>query len=169
MYGMIQLKNVLLLFCSRVANYVAQVLLRPGASDLTGSFRSDMISLCLLMYAEWTEALSRCCKWYNGLPHLAQVNPTHTRGPRGHSISHRQSLCLYHLIQSCHIWCQGWATPPAHPVNAIVFVESTCIVPQASDSAWRSEFRCRWSTALEQFTDYSTSQCYADIELDAFI
>jgi len=38
---MIQLKNVLLLVCSRVANYVAQVLLRPGASDLTGSFRSD--------------------------------------------------------------------------------------------------------------------------------
>jgi len=27
---------------SRVANYIAQVLLRPAASDLTGSFRLEM-------------------------------------------------------------------------------------------------------------------------------
>ena len=34
-----------LLFCfSRGANYVTQVLLRPGASDLTGSFRYGFIT-----------------------------------------------------------------------------------------------------------------------------
>ncbi|CAB4045239.1 dolichol-phosphate mannosyltransferase subunit 1, partial [Paramuricea clavata] len=38
---------------SRVANYITQVLLRPGASDLTGSFRlykkevlSDLVNSC---------------------------------------------------------------------------------------------------------------------------
>lgn len=29
-----------ILYCSRGANYITQILLRPGASDLTGSFRS---------------------------------------------------------------------------------------------------------------------------------
>lgn len=29
-----------ILYCSRGANYLTQILLRPGASDLTGSFRS---------------------------------------------------------------------------------------------------------------------------------
>lgn len=32
--------NMSILYCSRGANYLTQILLRPGASDLTGSFRS---------------------------------------------------------------------------------------------------------------------------------
>lgn len=39
--------------CSRGANYLAQVLLRPGASDLTGSFR--------LYRKEVLEKLISCC------------------------------------------------------------------------------------------------------------
>lgn len=36
--------DVMLLINSRGANYLAQVLLRPGASDLTGSFRLEPLS-----------------------------------------------------------------------------------------------------------------------------
>lgn len=54
-FGFIGLNIVLFFFsCSRGANYLAQVLLRPGASDLTGSFRlyrkevlEKLISVCV--------------------------------------------------------------------------------------------------------------------------
>lgn len=32
-------ENLIVLFNSRGANFITQILLRPGASDLTGSFR----------------------------------------------------------------------------------------------------------------------------------
>jgi len=41
-------------------------------------------------------------------------------------------------------------TPTIHPLTAAVFIQSTCIVLQTSDLAWRSEFCCCWSTAVQQ-------------------
>ena len=46
---------------SRTANYVAQVLLRPGASDLTGSFRLYKVSW--LRYHFWLSAQSSVDCW----------------------------------------------------------------------------------------------------------